>query len=1128
MSLIKIKFFGAIHVQVDSQPGALAYDKVGALLAFLLIEANQAQRRETLAGLLWPEQSEKEARHSLSQALLKLRQSIDPENKVVFADRNTVGWQPKAQVECDTAAFIAHIQHCRNHHHAQLEQCKSCMGQLETAVELYRGPFLAGLSVADAPQFEQWLTLQREQYHRQVMEALAALITFYEQRGELTQAIHYTQRQLALEPWAEETHYQMMRLLLYKGQRSGAIAQYLTCVQTLADELGVKPSPKTTALFRLIQTANPYPPHNLPTATTPFVGRQMEVTQITSWLAGGKRRLITIMGPGGMGKSRLALSLAQKQLGRPTDEATEADTYAFFTHGVYWVSLAGLTSTNALIPTIAEAIGFQLESSDSEFRPRSPQQQLLDYLREKRFLLVLDNFEQLLDPKEAVASTGVIKAILQNAPSIQLLVTSRERLQLQEEQLFWINGLAYPEAGEQDLDAYAAVTLFKQTAQRLQIQIAKDHADLAVVAAICRLVMGTPLAIELAANAVTFLSLSDILASLQDSLALLETKNRQLPARHRSMEAAFNASWQRLSANGQHTFAKLSVFENGFTLAAAKAVAQATIDLLSMLINHSLLQFDPQLKRYHIHELLRQFAAEKLAQVKDDLKMIIQGEHAAYFLNFLSEQEAALKGTAQTTALKRLDVEFENIFSAWQWASIHRPELLMPAIHPLCLFYDRRGRHQEGAAACRLALESLEARELESPEARQIKGRLYAWQGHFLTVLNQWELCQHALEQSIALLEPLADQSDIAFALFQQSRFFWRFDKEKAQQLAHRSLLYSKKNDDRWSMSNNLNLLGRMARATGQFAVANDHLVESLAVRRSIEDQSGIAHTLSHLSLLMMDWGDFEQAYTYAQQSLTLFQEMNDELNIANATNSLGLIQGFFGQYADSKHYFTKSKSIFERLGMSLAATMTQVWMNFVSMMIDGNYETNIEGQKMLYDAFYRMGAKRGLAYACLGLAFGSIGAKEYDKARQFATQGMQLFSLLEQTKEVAECSGLLAIAIEGEQRVEEAKRHLDKHANFLVETRTFFPTVITMVLVVLVHLQEDKVESALELYTLIMRLPFIANSCWFNDVIGRPVEAAAQGLLPEVLAQAHDHQLDFWETAIALLQRCHPLFTII
>jgi len=519
--------------------------------------------------------------------------------------------------------------------------------------------------------------------------------------------------------------------------------------------------------------------------------------------------------------------------------------------------------------------------------------------------------------------------------------------------------------------------------------------------------------------------------------------------------------------------------------------------------------------------LLRQFAAEKLTLVDDDLQMSIQAKHAAYFLKFWAEQEVSLKGGDQTTVLKRLDVEYENGRLAWQWACAHQPETLGPATHPLCLYYDRRGRHQEGAEACRLALDSLEARELERLETQQIKGRLYAWYGHFLAVLNEWESCQRAFEQSVTLLEPIADRSDQAFVLLQQSRFYWRSDKEKAQKLAHQSLLLAQKEDDQWSMSNSLNLLGRMARARSQFAVANDHLVESLAIRQSIEDQSGIAHTLSHLSLLMMDWGNFGQARTYAQQSLTLFQEMNDALNIANATNSLGLIQSFAGQYADARHYFTKSKSIFERLGLSLAATMTQGYLNLVSMEINGIDETIIEEQIRVYEAFSRAGDIRGLAYACLELAFVYIGAKQYEKATQFASKGIQLFSRLEQTKEAAECSGLLAIAAEDEQRIEVANRHFSTYAGFLVETQTFFPTVITLALVILVYLKRNEVENALELYTLLMRLPYFANSCWYADVIGGPVEGAAQELSPEVSAQARSRgrQLEFWETAVALLE---------
>ena len=280
---LHITLFGSIKLLVDNQPVTLAYDKVRALLAYLSSESDKPQRREILTGLLWPEQTEKEARHSLSQALLKLRQAIDPNSNIVLANRHTIQFNLEANIKLDTAVFTTHLHQCQTHRHAQPELCASCMAHRETAVSLYKGPFLAGLSLPDAPQFEQWLTQQREQYHRQVMDALTMLTNYYEQRTELTEAIRCARQQLTLEPWREETHYQLMRLLLYKGQRSSAVAQYLTCVQTLADELDVEPSPKTKGLFTLIETAAAHPPHNLPTNTTPFIGRQTEIAQLTSW-----------------------------------------------------------------------------------------------------------------------------------------------------------------------------------------------------------------------------------------------------------------------------------------------------------------------------------------------------------------------------------------------------------------------------------------------------------------------------------------------------------------------------------------------------------------------------------------------------------------------------------------------------------------------------------------------------------------------------------------------------------------------------------------------------------------------------------------------------------------------------
>jgi predicted ATPase/DNA-binding SARP family transcriptional activator len=1126
MSSLKIALFGAIQVELDRLPITLAYDKVRALLAFLLIEAsNYPQRRETLAGLLWPEQSEKKARHSLSQALLKLRQAIDPDNSLIAADRYTVGWQTTDQIEWDTAVFTTTLHQCQTHQHAQPKLCGVCMVRRETAVSLYNGPFLAGLSLPDAPAFEQWQTQQREQFHRQVMEALDTLTTCFEQRGELPMAIQFAQRQLTLEPWREETHYQLMRLFLYNGQRSSAIAQYLTCVQTLADELGVEPSPNTNELYKLIQTAKATPPHNLPLETTPFVGRESEITQISGMLAGKNGRLITIVGPGGIGKSRLALAVAKKQLGRPTDEAVEANSYAFFTDGVYWVPLAQVTTNTGLASTIAEVIGLQLESGEGGFRPRSVQQQLVDYLQGKRILLVLDNFEQLLEQTELIASTQTIHNILQMAPHVYLLVTSRERLQLQGEQLFWLDGLTFPKTDEPALDTFTAVALFNQTAQRLQPQVGKDESDLALIAAICRFLEGSPLAIELAASTVNFLSLSNMLTSLQESLTLLTTSNRHIPERHRSMQAAFVTSWHRLSPELQEVLAKVSVFQNGFSFGAAQAVVQTAPQQLAGLIDHSLLRFDPTSKRYYFHELVRQYAAEEWTHFSNKVQTAVHARHATYYLQLFAKQETAIKGAKQFDALSLLEKEVENGRLAWRWASQHQPQALAPAIDSMALFFERLGRHQEGVEVCEIALEQLANIPSDNPHIQRIQGRLWAWNGRFLATQYQWKKCQHALVESARFLRPLANDLDNAFLQLQQSRFYWRGDREKAQHLAQQALTLAAHADNQWLMAEAHNLLGRMARAMSQFQSAQYHLTYSLKIRQSMQDQSGIAHTQSHLSLVLMDLGHLKQAKQYANKSLSKYQQINDLPNSANIHNSLGLIYLFSGQFKKATDYFEKSLAILDGIGLSSSSAMTQLWLDGATMLLKGNYETIFFDQLRIYGLFETQKVNRVFAYSNLGLAWVGIGAEYFAEASAYATQGIDLFGQLGQTKETAECSALKAIATQGEHRLVETQRHLQEYGPFLVESKTFFPTTLSMTLFILVELHQQNYEQAIKLHALLQGLPFVANGRWFADVLDQPIHEASKKLSPKLVAKVQNlgKKLEFWQTAVTLFRAGSP-----
>ncbi len=281
---------------------------------------------------------------------------------------------------------------------------------------------------------------------------------------------------------------------------------------------------------------------------------------------------------------------------------------------------------------------------------RSPKEQLLDYLRDRRLFLLLDNFEHLLSPahpqdtEAEVDGATLVAEILQTAPEIRILVTSRERLNLHMEQLFPIDGLAFPdwetaapEAGSEDVTEYTAVQLFLQAAQRSQQNFSLEtHEELLALIRICHLVGGMPLALELAASWVDTLSLMDIAAELQRGLDLLETELRDVPQRQRSVRATFDYSWQKLDEKEQSVFAQLSIFRGGFTRPAAQAVTGATLRQLSRLVNKSFIQFNKQRDRYQIHELLRQYGAERLSR-DSELERAVYDRHSTYYCQALGE-----------------------------------------------------------------------------------------------------------------------------------------------------------------------------------------------------------------------------------------------------------------------------------------------------------------------------------------------------------------------------------------------------------------------------------------------------------------------------------------------------------
>ena len=355
------------------------------------------------------------------------------------------------------------------------------------------------------------------------------------------------------------------------------------------------------------------PTHHLPPAPTPFVGREGELAEIEQLLSDPACRLLTLVGPGGIGKTRLALEAAHVMV----DTAT-------FPNGVYFASLQPLTSPEFIISTIADALSFQFYSG------ADPRQQLLDYLREKSLLLVLDNVEHLLE------DISLVSEMLAAAPGVHILATSRERLNLREEWVLEVSGLNSPAVEtEINLESYSAIELFVQQARRVSVGFALDNANQSAVVRICHLVGGMPLGIELAAAWVRALSCEQIADEIERSLDVLETPTRNIEPRHRTMRAALDQSWQLLSDVEQNVFKRLSVFRGGFTREAAEYVARATLRTLTGLVDKSMVRVNAG-GRYDLQELLRQYAEEKLGEMPAEQEQT-RDRHSTYYADFMGQ-----------------------------------------------------------------------------------------------------------------------------------------------------------------------------------------------------------------------------------------------------------------------------------------------------------------------------------------------------------------------------------------------------------------------------------------------------------------------------------------------------------
>jgi predicted ATPase/DNA-binding SARP family transcriptional activator len=816
MTGLSLALFGVVTVTCNEERlERFRTSRVQALLLYLATEqimGTTTHRREALMELLWPGLPLQSAQVNLRQTIYHLRRAIPEIVDEASGDDLKVRINPLYPIDSDLARFIQLLE--------------GSIEQRIDATEIYRGDFLADFYLVDSAAYESWIAKRRAAFRRQALDVLTDLATYHTEAGTYSEAEGFARRQLEIDNLSESAYRQLMMVLTLSGRRSEAISVYDECRQLLQSELGIEPSAETLDLLEKIRTQklitglskrlpadyavpitieevgddlegedkSPLPAklmlqelerrprHNLPPQPGRFIGREVELADLDAFIADPKVHLITIFGAGGIGKTRLALATGERQYQRALakspkngDETLlsppspiingDAKQEPTFVDGVFFVSLASLSSADQIVPTVAKAIDFRVETEARQ--SRSQKRQLLDYLNKKRLLLVMDNFEHLSDGAELLSEVVI------NAPDVQLLVTSRERLHLHHEQVYPIHGLGFllgdtgiPIEASDVLESPAA-KLFLQSARRIQPDFEPSVGDIENLMSICSLVEGMPLALELAASWAEVLSMQEIAVEIRRSLDFLETTERDVPRRQRSMRALFESAWGRLSESERQVFARLSVFRGGFTRQAAKTITGASIRLLAALVDKSFLHYDSQRGRYQIHELLRQFGAEKLAQKPSELNQV-RDQHCTYFCEWLRNKEPKLTGVGQQTVLTEIEVDGENARLAW-YRAVSNKDLtkLYRTMDSLALFYKMTGRYQQAEQATDKAAEALRTIMMDSVETDlffkssvespvpvpRLLSRVLTWRAFFLSFFGRSIDADRSLRESLALLD---------------------------------------------------------------------------------------------------------------------------------------------------------------------------------------------------------------------------------------------------------------------------------------------------------------------------------------------------------------------------------------
>jgi len=647
-------------------------------------------------------------------------------------------------------------------------------------------------------------------------------------------------------------------------------------------------------------------PGNLPLSPTPLVGRENELRVINRQLLEPACRLLTLTGPGGVGKTRLAVAAGRQLESR-------------FADGVYFVSLAGSSMIESIIPAIADVLGLAFSG------PAEPIVQLITFLDTKEILIVIDNMEHLLE------GANLLGEVLQRTQHVKFIVTSREQLRLQWEWLFEVEGLPIPDEADANLESNSAVMLFIQRARQASQDFSLDAEDKAALVHICKLVDGLPLAIELAASWVRILPCREIADELEQNLDFLETRKLDVPVRHRSLRTVFDHSWTLLSEEERLALMRLSVFQGGFTREAALSVAGASLSILSSLMDKSLLRHSKTPDRYDLHEMIRQYTFTQLQSISEEEARISE-KHALYYANWIDTLEGPFKSEQQAQTTQLIRSETSNWLAGWHWAVEHgRLDILRKMSPCLNWYFEVHGYYDEALSILKTALDSFA--RYGAPANLQDDGEKSTF-AFLMDQVGWFEFRKGNVEEGISLLaesliiaRPYND-SEVLYYIYVNWGYLslMNGDIPEAERLTTESLNYGRMLTP-WHTAIPISMLGIVAYQQGNLSGAYQQLTESLEIWRTVGDPRGLVFCMLYLGMTAFALNDIQTTRSILRESNEIAEANMDRWAHAFGLDMLGMVALSQNQYEESLEHFKQSISFSKEIGDQLNGSQTIIHM---------------------------------------------------------------------------------------------------------------------------------------------------------------------------------------------------------